>query len=406
MKILFIQHAGALGGSTYSLLLLMRGLARRGYRPEVALVHPAADVRGLYADEGFPVHDAPRIGIFAHTTGGWAHLRSVASIRQFMNTLYRWRSGQEATIRLVQRVNPDLVHLNSVVLCPSAIALRKEGVPFVWHVRECPPFQGARTSFIRRHLLNSPQVIFLSEYDRRQWTKSTHGTILPNSVDFSKIDEAPTRNEARKLLGLGPVSPVVLYLGGVVMIKGFHVLLEAALEVVEKRADALFLMPGSEIRLAERGLKRTVQRILPYFNMGTGAQRVLRFIRENGLEHSVRLLPFAKDVMPYFAACDVLVFPSVLPHFARPVIEASAFGKPVIGSDIGGVRELIEPGRTGILCRPGDPEDLASGILRLLNDREGSVRIGAAARETASRMYGADRYLEKIIAIYNQTDGM
>lgn len=401
-RILFIQHAGTLGGSAYSLLLLMRGLSAQGFQPEVALIRSNDQMRKLYVDEGFTVYNVSGIEIFAHTTGGWGRLNSWSSIKQLIITLCKWRSTQNATLRLVDTVKPDIVHLNSVVLSPSAIALRRRSIPYVWHIRECPPFQGMRTQFIRQQLLASPHVIFLSAYDQMAWVDCKHGEVIPNFVDFAKINAAPERAIARKQLGIELERPVVLYLGGTVAIKGFFILLKAITQVLKERPDTLFLMPGSEIRLARQGWKQLIQRILPHVGLGTPGQKVLRYIRREIGENSVRLLPFTTDVMGFLSACNLVVFPSISPHFARPVIEAAAMGRPVIGSNIGGVKELVEQDITGILIPPGEPGILAENILQMLNQPHVVAKMGIEGKKLAYERYTADLGVSRIATIYQK----
>ena len=86
------------------------------------------------------------------------------------------------------------------------------------------------------------------------------------------------------------------------------------------------------------------------------------------MEPWVRLLPFRPDPERLNAAADLVVFPSTLPHFARPVIEAGAMAVPVVASRLGGVEELVEDGMTGILVPPGDPAALGDAIARVLGE--------------------------------------
>jgi len=401
-KILFIQHASALGGSAYSLFLLMRELKKQGIIPEVALARPTPELCAFYDDADFTIHRAPQIEIFTHTTGGWGRLSSWKSLYQLWHTICRWRTSQEATIQLVNATSPDIVHLNSVVLSPSAVALQRHNIPFVWHVRECPPFQGMRTQFIRKHLLNTRHVIFLSEYDRHEWVNGMHGEVMPNFVDYGKFALTPSRDEARKQLGIDLGLPVVLYLGGTVKIKGFYTLLQAIPEVLKTLPATLFLMPNSEIRLADKGIKKAVQQVLPYIGSGTAGQNLLKSIKEGGLGKAIKLLPHAFDVNLFLSACDLLVFPSIMPHFARPVIEASAMGRPVVGSDIGGVRELIIDGENGILVKPGNPNELANAIIKILNDSKLSAAMGSTGQIAAREKYAEESYINKILYLYQR----
>jgi len=404
-RILFIQHAGALGGSAYSLLYTLRALRPLGFEGEVALIRPGSAVRALYEEEGFPTYDAPLIDILAHTTGGWARWANARSVVQLVRQVLHWRRSGRETLRLLRETKPDLVHLNSAVLAPSAFALRRAKVPFVWHIRECPPNQGLRTAFLRQQMIAARWVVFISQHDQEQWVRGQHGAVIPNFVDWDAVRAAPTREQARRAVGVGPDRPVVLYVGGLSSIKGFRVILRAAALILRRRPNVVFLMPSAKPLLAERGLKRNLQSALAKFGLGTRGQMLVRYIKNKGMESSVLLLPFATNILDYLAACDVLVFPSVKPHFARPAIEAAAMSRPVVGSDIGGVRELIVPKVTGLLVPPGDSNALAAAIVQMLDNPSSAVTMGCQARNRAHALYDAQVNVCDIARIYGKALG-
>jgi glycosyltransferase involved in cell wall biosynthesis len=112
------------------------------------------------------------------------------------------------------------------------------------------------------------------------------------------------------------------------------------------------------------------------------------------------LLPFAPNVFDYFACCDVVVFPSVEPHFARPVIEAAAMSRPVVASDIGGVRELVENGKTGLLVPPNKKVLLASAIISILDNPKVANQFGLFGKERAVELYSATKNVKMIARMY------
>jgi len=88
------------------------------------------------------------------------------------------------------------------------------------------------------------------------------------------------------------------------------------------------------------------------------------------------------ELPSYYNVCDVFLMPSrKYEGIPRVVLEAMAAGKPVIASDVGGVKDVIKEGQTGLLFKPGDAEELYSKLLNLLRDDEMRKAIGKAARE-------------------------
>ena len=102
------------------------------------------------------------------------------------------------------------------------------------------------------------------------------------------------------------------------------------------------------------------------------------------------------------AATDIIVFPSTVPHFARPVIEASAMAKPVIASDIGGPRELVVPDETGLLIPPDNPEQLATAIVSLLDDSEMMTQMGEKGYQRATNKFDSKVNSERTYAVYDE----
>jgi glycosyltransferase involved in cell wall biosynthesis len=131
-------------------------------------------------------------------------------------------------------------------------------------------------------------------------------------------------------------------------------------------------------------------------------QTLVSAIRQHHLEDVVRFAGVRRDVPEFIAALDVLVFPSTVPHFARPIIEAGAMARPVIGSNLDGVRELIVDGETGLLVPVNDPEALADAILKILNDPERGRAMGEAGYYQARAKFDAERNVLDILAVYDE----
>ena len=108
----------------------------------------------------------------------------------------------------------------------------------------------------------------------------------------------------------------------------------------------------------------------------------------------IRFVPFtAADtiVADYFRAADLYVHAAKAETFPLSVLEAGACGIPIIASAVGGVPEQIEDGHTGYLVDPGNPDDLARKIMRVLSDDETRKAMGYAAALVAQRKFGVDR---------------
>jgi glycosyltransferase involved in cell wall biosynthesis len=404
-RVLFIQHAGALGGSCVSLMYLLRALNRARYEPVVALIRPNPEVENYYRTAGFETLNWPGIETFEHTTAAWTKLHAPLTWSLLFRAFRRRRTSQARTLELVRAVKPDLVHLNSVVLLWPARALQAAGVPFVWHVREAPVHGWTGLRFrLLSHALRTlgREIVFISEADKRAWRTDGRGVVVHNFVDFA--DYAPERPARAEGESSTPATGrrCVIYVGAFQRIKGFETLLHALNIVRAVFPDVLCLMPAVQLGPPTSWRGRIARRILPLFGSGAPVQIGVGLIQRLGLTEHVRLLPFVHEMAPLLRQAEFLVFPSIRPHFARPVIEAAAAGRPSIGSNLDGVAELIRHGETGILVPPMSAQALADAMIDLLRHPEKTRRLGERAREVAHVAFSSANQVTKIEAIYQR----
>jgi glycosyltransferase involved in cell wall biosynthesis len=402
-RILFIQHASALGGSCVSLLETIFALDKNRYEAVVALARPSEAVHAYYSSAGIRVVPWQGVTVWNHSTVAPTRLGRPASWVHLARVAFCWRRDQKRTLGLVARAEPHLVHLNSMPLAVSARALSRARIPFVWHVREPPePERGLRYRIIRRLMLEARNLIFLSESDRNAWVQSRSGVVIPNFVNLDRINGDLDRKATRERLGLPPAARVVLFAGGLAEVKGIHPLLEAIAMVRGTIPNVVCLMPGSGTAPSGRPIARFARAVLPLVGSGTPRQRVEARIRRLNLAGALLRLPFCAEMPTLLAVSDVVAFPSIKPHFARPVIEAAAMGKPAVGSDLPGVRELIQDGKTGFLVPAGSPAGLAGALIAVLADQALADRLGQEARRVARERFDARRAVANITDLYDR----
>jgi glycosyltransferase involved in cell wall biosynthesis len=116
-------------------------------------------------------------------------------------------------------------------------------------------------------------------------------------------------------------------------------------------------------------------------------------ISQSELEHWVRegvveYLGAADDVRPHIAAADCVVLPSYREGTPRTLLEAAAMGKPIVATDVPGCREVVEHGRTGLLCRAKDAADLAASMIKIANKTPSERHaMGVAGRRKMEREF-------------------
>lgn len=156
------------------------------------------------------------------------------------------------------------------------------------------------------------------------------------------------------------------------------------------------LIPEKGIDVLLRALARHPSGVSAWI-VGEGPEegRLKRLREELGLSRVIRFLGNQDEVQRFMQAADCLVCPSVWQEAAGLVnIEALSCGLPVVASRVGGIPEIIDHGRTGFLFPPGNVDELAEPVRRLVHDRELRASMARAGRSIALERHSAERRMQ------------
>lgn len=229
-------------------------------------------------------------------------------------------------------------------------------------------------NFERAAALACARLIVVSDDERRAGLAARVGRpeqyrVILNGIELERFDAARRPVPGRVLL-LGRLSPQ----------KRPDVAVEAFARVHKR-------MPESELLLAGRGPEEA---------------RVRELVGRLGIEGAVHLLGPRDDVPELLATASCLVLSSDYEGCPLSVLEAMAAGVPVVATRVGGVPELVDDGRTGLLVDPGRPEALADALVRLLSNPEEAAELGVAAREEARARFSRERMLAAVENVYDE----
>ena len=136
---------------------------------------------------------------------------------------------------------------------------------------------------------------------------------------------------------------------------------------------------------------------------GAGSQRLARqaqgLVRRLGLQEQVQFLGNVSDLPRRLASARIFVLSTRWEGMPLALVEAMAAGCACIGTDVVGVREIIDPGRTGLLVPPGDAQALADALQRLLREPAFAEQLGRAARARALEEHGRERMWQRYRAL-------
>jgi len=174
-------------------------------------------------------------------------------------------------------------------------------------------------------------------------------TVIPFPINNASPDTELTSAEAKRRLGLGDDEKTILFFGRVRPYKGTEYLLDAfRLLLANKHANYRLIVAGEPIKGCEEYLQEIQSSVRRDFDQGQVMLR-MQFIPDD-------------EVEVYLKAADVLVLPYKEIFQSGVLFLAYAFGLPVVATDVGSFREEIVEGRTGFLCKPGDPGEMARAI--------------------------------------------
>ncbi|MDO8525813.1 MAG: lipopolysaccharide heptosyltransferase II [Candidatus Omnitrophota bacterium] len=126
-------------------------------------------------------------------------------------------------------------------------------------------------------------------------------------------------------------------------------------------------------------------------------------IRRLGLVNTIEFLPATNDVPNIMRGLDVLVSATITPEaFGRVIIEAHASGVPVVATQVGGIVDIIEDRKTGLLSAPQNPKDMAEKILELYKNKEMRTALAAESKKRVEAYFNLGKMMERTLAVYGE----
>ena len=287
----------------------------------------------------------------------------------------------------VRRLQPDIIHAHGtgsyaaaaqggdipVVITPHGILFREVVLE---HGLKGRVRRVATVALEKRVLRRAKHVFTIAEYVRQAIAPLTEAVCYPVANPVAeKFFSLPTSDEGATILSVAAIQPR----------KGL-------LDLVEAVARVRKVVPEVRLRLVGKLL-------IPQYG-----QRIMDRIVEPDLQDAVEMVGFVTDeeLEREFTSCSVLALCSVEESSPVAIAEAMTLGKPVVASAVGGIPDLVDDGRTGILTSYGDVAGIANALTRILGDHALRDRMGTAARAVAKGRFHPAAAAGAAIDVYTQ----
>jgi glycosyltransferase involved in cell wall biosynthesis len=293
------------------------------------------------------------------------HMAKAGTIGRLAAAVYNRAAGRRARVRVVHTYHG---HVLEGYFSPARTRVFLGVERALARVTDCLV---AISPEIRSELLEGQRIGHADQY-----------RVIPLGLElggFSSIDHR-ARLAARERLGIAADKHVVSTVGRLTAIKDHRLFLETARLVAAADPAALFLIAGD----------------------GELRSELEEAARAGGIAGCTRLLGWRRDLTTIYGGTDVFLLTSRNEGTPVALIEALAAGVPGVSTDVGGVRDVIEEGVSGLLAPPGDARTLASHVAVLLQDPARRRDMGERGRRAVVVRYHIDRLVGDVEALYRE----
>jgi glycosyltransferase involved in cell wall biosynthesis len=375
-NILFVHQSAEMYGSDKTLFLLIKHIDKQKFFPVVVL--PCEGPLKLELEkENIEVFIAPVIKLH----------RKMFTPKNIVFLLKQIKQAFRIVNKINENYNFEIVYSNTLAVLLGYLFAKKNRIKHVWHVHE---------------IIESPKIV-AKIFRFLLHTKSNFFTIYNSNATADFWESSSQKNIEYEVVTNGlevPSSPLLVneiisirkeifdvnneivigLVGRINKWKGQFILLEAFSKLIKKYPDLRLIFVGSTTE--------NQSYILKELNAKIDAFQIV---------NQVKIVPFQPDINKIWSAIDIAIVPSVEPEpFGLVAVEAMLASKPVIASNHGGLKEIIQHQQTGFLVKPSNILELTNAIELLINDKKLRLAMGQKGYNRAVKEFSIQKYVSKI----------
>jgi glycosyltransferase involved in cell wall biosynthesis len=243
------------------------------------------------------------------------------------------------------------------------------------------------TFFGSKLLKKASKVIALSQTEVEQYesvgVKKEKIVVIPNGINLNEYNNLPQRGIFRNRFSIPEDQKIILFLGRLHPIKGIDILLKAFSRIMKEANDIILIIAGPD-----DGYLSTCQEM----------------VRQLKIEKKVVFTGalFGTKKIEAYVDADVFACPSRYEIFGNVVLESYACSKPVVASRVGGLKEIVFHGKTGLLVKPEDEVDLSSALRLILKDDKTRSSMGSQAKKVVIDKFSLNKTVDKLETTYEE----
>jgi glycosyltransferase involved in cell wall biosynthesis len=356
MRPLLVDLGRDYRGGQDQAFLLLKGLAALGHTPQLITIRGSLLAQRAQS-EGIHVHLVDK---------RWRRLSAAFAIREMLS-----------------RCAVEIVHANEPhALTAAWLARAHRRVPLVASRRVIFPLAASAISLRRYHA--AVKIIAVSECVASALVNSgIHPekiAVISDGVPLENPVSQADRQRARQSFGIEPDTLLLGSVGALTPDKGQGILIRALVHIRLRFPNCQLLLPGD----------------------GPCRAKLAALVRELDLDGAVYFPGFVEDIGRVYSAIDLFAFLAQAEALGTSLLIAMEYGLPVVASARGGIPEVVEDGKNGLLLQDSNPETAASAIERLLGDPETAARLGSAAKETIRSRFSQEVMVQQTLRLYEK----
>lgn len=374
-NILFIHQSAELYGSDKTLLLLLKNLDKNKFKPIVLLPFDGS-LKEALENENIEVVIAPVLKLY----------RKLFTPKNLIGFFKDIKTAFKIVNELHKKHQFTLIYSNTLAVLLGIMFAWKNNIKHLWHVHEIIEkpslFKKAFVGLLS--LKSNTHIVYNSQATKVFWelNKSiiNKGVVIWNGIEIYTPESSTSELfDIRKNLFLAQPNEIILALvGRISRWKGQMILLDAFNNLVQKNENIKLVFVGAPPPNQEKFQEDLEERIASF-----------------KLIDKVLIIPFQNEIHKIWQAIDIAVVPSTEPEpFGMVAIEAMLAHKPIVGSNHGGLTEIIENNATGFLVTPNSVQDLVIALEKLIQNELLRKEMGENGYLRVTTAFSVEQYVD------------